>query len=465
METSKEIPNQEPPEDPFPEIDLSFPGDAEDNPSGDPTSRDFFDRLEEEMRSTSSSGGDTPPPPNEPPAPPTPDEPDEDPFEAFEKDLRRPIDPIRLEPESTASLISGQWIETPTELNGELRVVEDNEFVITNNESLSASVDGGEYAVVLKNNETDTNGILRISEHDYFVDQPGISPDFTEILDEQIASVENFDANTRAIVCAPLDPLPSTNEEWNNQEDLDAIIESNELTQQRAAAIGEVLEQKFGQDNVTLFVQGEAQEVNVVQGDSRTAITVRNEDIVDIHVIGENEGYIETTVSETPEQALMNVEGINELLGMGRESKWIIKPGGEATFAGNSDFNTHFGVDNSDAEDPRLIMTFKNGEEAIGESRAMVVDDLMSITELPTEAETPSQDVDVAATLARRFEFIARLTGCDQIEIPSAENMYQAYELQGQPSPSLEILQATYDQTAHKLGYTPSDEGNWQLNL
>lgn len=462
METSKEIPEPEQPEEPLPEINLAFSDNAENNQSGEPVGREFFDRLEEEMRPMPASGGNTPPPPNEPPAPPMPDEPDEDPFEAFEKDVRRPIDPIQLEPESTASLIGGQWIEIPAELSGGLRVVEDNDFVITNNESLSATVDGGEYAVVLKNGETETNGILRLSEHDHFIGQPGISPDFTEILDEKIASVENFDANTRAIVCAPLEPLPTTDEGWDDQV-LDATIESNELTQQRAVAIGMVLEQNFGPDNVSLFVQGEAQEINVIQGDSRTAITVHNDDIVDIHVIGESEGSIETSVSETPQQALMNVEGINELLEIGQESRWIITPAGEAVHQEDRDFSVNFKVDDSNPDDPRFTMSFKDGEETVGESSAMVDDDLMSITNLPIE--TSSQDVDVAATLARRFEFVARLTGCDQIQIPGAENMSQIYDLEGQPNPGLETLQTTYDQTAQKLGYIRSEEGNWLRDL
>jgi hypothetical protein len=463
LETSRETPEGQPFESSFPEIELSFSDKASDG-QGDQPGDNAYDELEDETPPTKSSGGDTPPPPNEPPAPPTPDEPDEDPFRAWESNWRS-IDPTRLASESTASLVGRQWVEIPKEADGEMLEVDNNDFVISNHEFMRADLEPGDYAIILRHDNTGTNGILRLNEDDFYLEGAATHQSYTEVLDEKLSSVENFDASTRAVVCAPLTPLPGVGEEYS-EEELNEIIESNETTQYSAAAIGEILEQKFGQDNVSLFVQGNSQEIGIRETDGGITVGVHNEEAVDTHFLLNGESYLETGIAETPQQALMHADGINELLEMGKDqSPWLVTPDGRKAENEDRDFSVKFDVDDSDITDPRFILTFNNEGEPAAESRSMVVDNLMYISNLPAEPQTSIKDVDVPATLAHRFEFIGRMTGCDQILIPGAENRARAQELGGQPGPSLEELQRTYDQTAQKLGYIRTNEGNWLRDL
>lgn len=470
METSKETPKEpfEPFENqPLPELDLSVFNTTGESDSGEEVNNsNDNNQPEEETPPTSSSGGDSPPPPKEPPAPPEPGEPGEDPedpFKAWESlfNVKPPVVPLRLESVSTMMLneASGSW-ETipPLEPNGpDVLEIENGDFAVTNRDFLEVYIEDNEYAIVLREETTDTNGVLKFTKEDLHAsDGSETGQNYIELINERISAVENFSASsdTRATIFAPL-PIP----EGETERDIEAV----ESTQQDVAELQALLTQKF-EGRIAIMSQGYEHNLGISATDGSIVANIHGEHGTDLYVI--RDGEINLHASELdipPQQRLEDLEGNNEFLNATENAPWLITPEGENTTKPEGR-DYWVGLDHGEnPDDTGFVLSFYDGGESLGEARISTNGTTMNIDALPLE-NTPANDVDLPATLTRRIELLANVHGCQEIRMPSAEAFYNALQLESQITgrtdiPSLEKIQQAIDVTADNFGYTL--EGNY----
>lgn len=430
-----------------------------------------FEGFDNELPNSDSGGGGNKPP-QEPPAP-SAGEPGDDPLEhlsRWENELET-IEPLHLSESGETKKVLGSVWESVPKINDRSIFVDEGELVVTNETTLGAKIEPGEYGVAIFKPDGKEVGIVHFDSQTVGGSSPELS---VSKLDNFLDSTsEQFGDDKLAVVFSP--SRLSQAEIQYHAENLNlGTAEVARGTSDRinffSGMIKDAVAEKLGAENVAHINLGELQ---VAQAGPEGVTIVCNSEGSSQAFIFKESARPEVTASPRfePKTIIGNEVTRNELLSRIKTRDWVMYSDGERGAAEPLNYGLDLNVDMDHPENPRVSLALTSNDVQVGEISAFLDDKTLNILSMPDEAPADelgmTLGVDLPLTLTSRMRHLARGIGCDRITMPDARSVWERLQLEGEPTPDQELqLLKTYDRTGQELGFFHDVKaGMWYKNL
>lgn len=431
-----------------------------------------FEGFDNELPSSDAGGGGNKPP-QEPPTP-SASEPGDDPLEhlnRWENELET-IEPLVLSESGETKKVLGSVWEVVPKISDRSIFVDEGELVVTNEASLGAKIEPGEYGVAIFKPEGKEVGLVHFDPQTVGGPSPELSiSKLSNFLD---STNEQFGGDKLAVVFSPSGM--SQEEIQYHAENLD--IDPDDVargTSDRisffSGMIKDAVAEKIGEENVAHINLGQLQVASVsAEG---VAIFCNSEESAQTFTFKESvrPDVVASQRFET-KTIIGNQVTRNELLSRIKTRDWVMYNDGERGSAEPLSYDLDLNVDMNHPENPKISLALTSNDVQVGEISAFLEDKTLHILSMPDE-EAPTDElgrtlgVDLPLTLTGRMRHLARGIGCDRITMPDARSVWEKLQLEGEPNPDEELkLLKIYDGTGQELGFFHDVKaGMWYKNL
>jgi hypothetical protein len=458
------------PEFTLPEFSLSNnDGHPEPDKEEEPTDAEgidwssYLEELNAESPASGSGGGGNKPP-QEPPTASGAEDPGD--LNRWANELNS-VEPLLLdETGQTKQLLGGQW-EAVSRENDDTIIVDEGGLVVTNEATLAAKIEPGEYGAVIVNRDGPEIGLVHFDHQEVGGANSQLSiPKFANFVD---SLGDTFGGNKMAVVFSPSNLSPEEIAyHANNLGRPESEIAQG--TSDRIGFWGEMIkdaaEEKLGAENVAYINHGQLQIVKVE--DSGITIVCNGEESNETFIFEHGRTTPEIVSSEgfSPKAILSHEASRSTLLSRIKDRDWLMSSDGETIPTQGTGYDLDLEVNMDYPQTPSVTLKLTSGESDVAEISGYLDDKTMYLAGLPEEA-SGDPDVNLPLTLVGRMRHLARGAGCDSIAFPDARSVWEARGLEGEVSPEDQIkLLEVYDATGQQLGFFHDGRnGIWHKRL